>query len=387
MEVTPGQPTASRRPSPAAVVLASVVASLVWLRWGGIRKGIWVDLEVYVGGARAVMRHLPLYSVSVDGLPFTYPPFAAVLFVPLVLLGELGARWALTAVSVGCYVLVVVVCARRLRMSLAIAGMVGFAGLALEPFLRTILLGQVNLVLLALVIVDCLVVPVRYRGILVGIATGIKLLPGAFIFFFLLKRQWGAAGRTAAAFGVTVAVGAGLAPADSWLFWRGGFINLSRFGPEAIIGGDNQSLNAAFMRLSHDLTPPTALVLVLSVGAMMLGLLAARRQVESGNDVGALVCLAFGSLLASPISWTHHWVWAVVALLVLAQAGRRVAAVALGAVFVIGPMWFAPRGQLVELTHSWWQAALCVSYVVLGLAYLVFSLAVGRRQPEPRSAS
>jgi alpha-1,2-mannosyltransferase len=196
------------------------------------------------------MRHLPLYSVSVDGLPFTYPPFAAVLFAPLELLGVLGARWVLTALSVACYVVVVAVCARRLRMNVAMAAMVGLAGLTFEPFLRTILLGQINLVLLALVVVDCLVVPVRYRGMLVGIATGVKLLPGAFIVFFLLKRQWAAAGRAVAAFGVTAAVGMLFAPRDSWQFWSGGFINLSRFGRQAIIGGDNQSLSAAVMRLS-----------------------------------------------------------------------------------------------------------------------------------------
>ena len=177
---------------------------------------------------------------------------------------------------------------------------------------------------------------------LIGIAAGIKLVPGAFILFLVLKREWGAALRCVAAFAVTVGLGAVFAPRDSWQFWSGGFINLSRFGADAVIRGDNQSLTGAFMRLSRDLSPPPILILLLSCGAMALGLVAAKRQIDSGNDVAGLVCIAFASLLASPISWTHHWVWAVIALLVLVQSRRRVAAALLGAVFVIGPMWFAP---------------------------------------------
>jgi len=76
------QSVARRRPSLTYVLVASVVAVLLWLRWGGIRKGIWDDLEVYSRGAAAVNHHDPLYSVSVHGLFFTYPPFAAVVFVP-----------------------------------------------------------------------------------------------------------------------------------------------------------------------------------------------------------------------------------------------------------------------------------------------------------------
>jgi alpha-1,2-mannosyltransferase len=250
--------------------------------------------------------------------------------------------------------------------------MVGLVGLAFEPFMRTILLGQINIVLIALVVVDALVMPPRYRGMLIGLATGIKILPGAFILFLVLKREWWAVGRAVAAFAVTVAVGGVLAPRDTWLFWSGGFLNLSRFGPMAIIGGDNQSLRAALMRLSHDISPPSSPVLLMSVGVMALGVVAAKRQVDSGNDVNGLVCIGFASLLASPIAWTHHWVWAVLAAMVLVQARRWVAAFLLSMVFVIAPMWLAAPGHLRELGHNWWQATACVSYVVIGLTYLIF---------------
>jgi alpha-1,2-mannosyltransferase len=387
-EATLEPSTAGRGPSLAHLALAGAVGLLLWLRWGGISRGIWVDLDVYVRGAAAVTHREPLYSVSVHGLPFTYPPFAAVVLVPFELLGQVGAQTALTVASIGCYVLVVAVCARRLRMGIAIAGMVGLVGMAFEPFMRTILLGQINLVLMALVVLDCLVMPPRYRGMLIGLATGIKILPGAFILFLVLKREWWAVGRAVAAFAVTVAVGGVFAPRDTWLFWSGGLLNLSRFGPMAIIGGDNQTLSAALMRLSHDISPPSGPVLLMSVGVMALGVVAAKRQVASGNDVNALVCIAFASLLASPIAWTHHWVWAVLAAMVLVQAGRRVAAFLLSVVFVIAPMWLASPGHLRELGHNWWQATGCISYALTGLTYLIFfafqwsRFKTGRRPPD-----
>ena len=370
---------ANRRASLGYVTLAGVVGALLWLRWGGIRKGIWIDLDVYIRGAAALIRHEPLYGVSVQGQFFTYPPFAALFFVPLELLGGVDARWALTVTSIGCYFLLVVVCARRLRMNMVPAALVGLVGLTFEPFARVILLGQINLVLAALVVVDCFLVPPRHRGMMIGLAAGIKLVPGAFILLLLLKREWGAALRCLAGFGITVGLGAVFAPQDSWRFWSGGFINLSRFGPDAVIRGDNQSLTGALMRLSRDLSPAPILLLMLSVGAMALGVVAAKRQLDVGNEVSALVCIAFASLLASPISWTHHWVWAVLAMLVLVKGGRPVASVVLVAIFVIGPMWFAPRGQLLELKHNWWQASACVSYVLVGLTFLIFFAATGQR--------
>ena len=367
------------------MIVASVVAVFLWLRWGGIREGIWIDLDVYIRGAAAVLRHEPLYGVSVQSQRFTYPPFAALIFVPLELLGSVDARWLLTTASIVCYFVVVVVCAKRLHMSFASAGLVALTGMAFEPFARNILLGQINIVLVALIVVDCFVVPARYRGMLIGLAAGIKLVPGAFILFLVLKREWGAALRSVVAIAVTVGLGAAFAPRDSWQFWSGGFINLSRFGADAVIRGDNQSLTGAVMRLTRDLSPPPILMLFLSVAALALGLIAAKRQIDSGNDVAGLVCIAFASLLASPISWTHHWIWALIALLVLVQARRRLAAGLLGAIFVIGPMWFTPRGDLLELSHNWWQATACVAYVFVGLAFLVWLVVDRRFSCEGRS--
>ena len=139
------------------------------------------------------MRHEPLYAVSVQGQPFTYPPFAALLFVPLQLLGTMGARWILTVASIGGYLLLIVVCARRLRMSPATAGLVGIEGLTFEPFARSIYSGRSTSCWPPSLSWTVSGIPARYRGMLIGLAAGIKLVPGAFIVFLALKREWGAA--------------------------------------------------------------------------------------------------------------------------------------------------------------------------------------------------
>jgi alpha-1,2-mannosyltransferase len=127
-------------------------------------------------------------------------------------------------------------------MNLAIVAVIGLAGLTFEPFLRTILLGKINLVLLALVVVDCPVVPARYRGMSIGFATGIKILPGASILLLILKREWGAVGRAVAAFAGTVGVCAVFAPHDSWLFCRDGFIKPVPLRPRRRSPGATTSL-------------------------------------------------------------------------------------------------------------------------------------------------
>jgi hypothetical protein len=57
----------------------------------------------------------------------------------------------------------------------------------------------------------------------------------------------------------------------------------------------------------------------------------------------------------------HGSICAGLALVVLIQDRRWVGSALLAAVFVIGPKWFAPRGQFLELRRNWWQAAACVS--------------------------
>ena len=349
---------------------ALAVVCLYWIRWSGFNGGSWVDLAVYIRGGNAMMAGAALYASRPGVLPFTYSPFAAVAFAPLALLSSAGARWALTICSLVSYLVVVGVCGRRLRLPWRQVALLAVAGMALEPFVRTILLGQVNLCLMVAVVVDCLVINSTRRGWLVGLAAGIKIVPGVFVLYFLLQRDWRSALRAAGGFLVTVAVGAVVAARDSLSYWSGGLLGISRWGPVAVLDGKNQSLIGELARISHNPSPLLVTSLVLCASGLALGIAAAHRQLRVGDDVAALTAIALGGLLASPLSWTHHWVWAVPAVMVLVARRQWVSAWLLGVVFALGTargVTLLPAQESLTLL----QQVACVTYVAAGSALLV----------------
>lgn len=344
------------------------VAALVWVRWSVVR-GNWADLDVYVRGAQTVIAGSPLYQQPAGVLPFTYSPFAAVLFIPFQLLSTAAARWAFTVGSLAGYLVVVGVCGWRLRVPWRHLAVVTVAGMALEPFVRTILLGQVNFYLMAAVVIDCLVVRPSRRGWLVGLASGIKIVPGVFVLYFLLQRDWRSALRAACGFLLTVACGAIVAPQESRQYWTGGLFGISHFGPAAVVDGKNQSLVGELTRISQSPTPLLVTELVLFLTALALATAAARRQLRIGDDVAALTAVAIGGLLASPLSWTHHWVWCVPAIMVLVSRRQWVTAWLVGLVFAAGPEW-GVTVQRSQDSLTLLQQVACASYVAAGVALL-----------------
>ena len=93
--------------------------------------------------------------------------------------------------------------------------------MALDPVYQTLFLGQINLILLALILTDVWRVSRgRDAGIGVGIAAAIKLTPAIFIVFFLLARRTKAAVIAAATFIVCGLIGFRVAPRASTLYWE-----------------------------------------------------------------------------------------------------------------------------------------------------------------------
>jgi alpha-1,2-mannosyltransferase len=374
----------SRLVSWAGVFLA--IAALFWLRWSGVNSGNWADLDVYVRGAQAIVTGAPLYEPQAGVLPFTYSPFAAVFFTPLHFLSSAGARWVFTLGSLVSYLVAVGVCGWRLRLPRRHLALVALAGMALEPLVRTMLLGQVNLYLMAAVVLDCLVIRSSHRGWLVGLAAGIKVVPGVFVLYFVLQREWRSVLRAAGGFMVTVAIGAVVAPQDSLRYWTGGLFGISHWGPVAVVDGKNQSLIGQLARISHNPSPLMVTELVFSVSGLALGIAAARRQFRTGDGVAALTAVAIGGLLASPLSWTHHWVWGVPAIMVLVSRRQWVTAWLLGLVFAAGSArWVTLQPSQESLTLL--QQVASATYVVAGTGLLVMwafgSAGAGRSAPPP----
>ncbi len=344
------------------------------------------DLNVYRNGGIAVLRGGDPYNEPPHyvGPYFTYPPFAAVLFSSLDALTLSEDRIVAIVVSLACLPLLAALSIRAEHpvaqlgdpalwtVILAATSM----GLLLEPVISTLAFGQVNLLLALFVMTDLL--PRRRRlpqGVLVGVAAGVKLVPGLFLVYLLLTRQVRAATWAAGTFAVTVAVGFVATPEGAWRYWTRYIFDPSRAGPIGYVG--NQSLRAALTRLGDSPGEVRPLWLVSSLVVLALGLQISVRFRRSGRDLAAVCTVALAGLLVSPISWNHHWVWALpIALLLLVSrdtVGRwtwKLVGVAWSLLFCLAPIWWVPN-PFAQVPHRVGQQLASNSYTIAGLLMLL----------------
>lgn len=356
---------------------------VVGLVAAGAATGAWAggltDLLVYQWGGRAVLDGLSPYARHdpATGLPFTYPPFAAVLMVPLALLPTWLAAALWTGASAGALGASVVVVRRALGRS-SPAGLVvvlGVAALALEPVWQNLAFGQVNLLIMLVVLADVLHPGRRLSGIGLGIVAGVKLTPLVLVVLLVAAGQRAAAARALLAFGATVAVGLVAVP-GSTSYWTDRLLDPSRVGPPAL--AHNQSVYGALARVL-DAAPSTWLWL-LAAGPVAVGVVVVAAVRWRRGDPVLGTCLgAMAMLLGSPVAWSHHWVWAVPVALVLWEH-HRWAAAAWTAVFVTRPILWPPWGEGRELQWG------VVDHLV-GNAYLLAALALVAWASRPAGSS
>jgi alpha-1,2-mannosyltransferase len=310
-----------------------------------------VDLGVYESGGLIVRHVRPLYDPHLAAplydwrgyqnlhLKFTYTPFAAVVFALVSFIPWRVLPAISVVVNIGALLATLWLTFGWLgyRRGLARLGATMLAAAAVfwtEPVLRTIYLGQVNLVLMALIIWDLgqpeLCQPDLgrsgasrwWKGAGVGVAAGIKLVPLIFIPYLLLTRRFRAAAVACAAFAATVAAGFVIAPADSDRWWLGGlFFNGGRTG---FVGWEgNQSLRALLTRLAGSVAGAGPLWLAVALVTAAAGLACAALLDRAGHPLPGLLACALTGLLVSPISWDHHWVWIVPGVAVAAAYAVR----------------------------------------------------------------
>jgi alpha-1,2-mannosyltransferase len=398
--IRPAANLAGRRRS-ALLVTVNLAAAAIYLVHLGHRTGLdgyRIDLDVYRTGARVVLHGGDLYGPLprlADGheLPFTYPPFAALSFIPLAIAGYHEASWLLTAATIAS------VAATLWCFAAGTAGQAGArmrrllpwalpAALLLEPIRSTLTYGQINALLMALVAFDCLTRAPRWpRGIGVGIAAALKLTPAVFVLFFLLRRDLRSTARAGLSFAACTGAGFALAPHDSLRYWTRIAYQPARTG--GIAYAANQSLLGILARLGLSNPARTWLWLALCLLVAALAVTGMRAALDTGQVTHALLLNAAAGLLISPISWSHHWVWAAPALLTgLATTHpnrRRPPASAVLAVltFAIAPHWLLPTGGGRELHWPWWQQAVGDSCALTALAALTRA-AINHLPPRPK---
>jgi alpha-1,2-mannosyltransferase len=369
----------------------SVAARLTWTYL--VPNGAnFVDLHVYVGGAATIGTGRPLYDfVYADQtpdfpLPFTYPPFAAVLFEPLHLVpfGALSFAWqvGIIAALYG----VVWVTLRLLGHAEHRPAMLWTAvGIWTEPLRSTFDYGQVNVILVLGVLLAVLSSRWWLSGLLVGLAAGIKLTPAVSGLYFVGVRRWGAALFSGVVFFGTIGVSLLVLGDQARFYFTDLLGDADRIGP---IGTSfNQSWRGGISRiLGHDAGYGPIVVAALVVTAVLAVL--AWRAVDVGSDrLGGILVVQLFGLLLSPISWTHHWVWLVPLIVWLLHGpkrerrGARVLGWGWLALIVIGVPWLLSFAQptIWEIGRPWYLAWAGLIYIVATLVTLGWIAATGRR--------
>jgi Glycosyltransferase family 87 len=335
-------PPASRRGNILLLAggAAALLAALAWyVHLVRSNPGMWsfpLDLTVYRDGGRIVRHVRPFYhphlaSPLLDwpgppgytGIKFIYPPFAALPFAFMSLLPlrtlQIAATWAgVAAVLVTEAAMLRALGQPRGARRAGLVLLTSAAALMLEPVQRTLYLGQVELVLMAVVTWD-MCQPERrwWQGAGVGLAAGIKMVPLIFIPYLLITRRFRQAAVAAAVFAATVATGFAVLPRDSSQWWLHGMFARGSYSGNVSYAG-NQSLLAVLARAggSHDEW------LAAAVLTGVLGLAAAAVLDRAGHRPLGFAMTALTGLLVSPISWDHHWVWIILAAPILACYGQ-----------------------------------------------------------------
>ncbi|MFI7022468.1 glycosyltransferase family 87 protein [Micromonospora sp. NPDC049900] len=378
----------------AVVVLA--VAVTAFLSVAAVRHGFF-DLHVYRGAlVWWVHDGGEIYDYLKPGTQygFTYPPFAALVMLPMAYLPWHGA----IAVSVAAGVAAAAVLiwwlldpvSRRAGWTRWFAFAVALClAAAFEPMRETINFGQVNTLLLFLVAVDLLrLLPrdSRWAGVGIGLATAIKLTPGIFLVYLLVTGRWRAAlTATGTAAGATV-LAAALFPDASREFWTSALWNTGRVGELAFVS--NQSLRGVVARLDPQ-SPSTLAWLALVVATVVVWIWRSRAAVAVGDEAAGLALTGAVMCLVSPVTWVHHLVWLLPGLVLLVDHGMAAPSRSRRRRLLLAAATVGYGFLTSRIVWAWEQDFSGVdgflfgnTYVWISLALLAF-LPLGRRDGTP----
>ncbi|HEY3261343.1 MAG TPA: mannosyltransferase [Pseudonocardiaceae bacterium] len=330
-------------------------------------------------------------------LPFTYPPFAALVLLPLSWLPWWLVRLGWQVLSIGCLYWIAR-CSVRLVLPAAAASQARLrryamlwtaAAMWFEPVRTTFNYGQVNMVLVAVLLSALLATRDVTAGLGVGLAAGVKLVPAVSGLYFLAKRRYAAAGWSAAWFVATVALTFAVAPTASAQYWLHLLGDASRIGP--VGSAINQSLRGALARsLGFDVATGPQWLVAVAAAAVLAGL-ALRAAVRAGDTLAAIVVVQFFGLLVSPISWSHHWVWVLPALVWLVHgpvsARALVRAAALLWLLLVGsyliPLLVNAQRAMWIIPRPWYLSAPGWAYPVAAVLTLVAMVVTLHRRAQP----
>lgn len=390
----PGGPRTDR--GRLALVLALATAVAVFTATVPLLRD-WFDLRVYYGTVDTWMWHGGhIYDYRVPGTDygFTYPPFAALAMLPMALVGWHTAVGCALLLNLGTLAVAVRLLYGR---ELARHGWFGWAlaGCALalfEPVRDTFSFGQVNLVLLALVLVDIRLLNSgrgRWAGAGIGLAAAVKLTPALFIGMLLLARRWRAAAVATAVAGAATALAAWAAPGASRFYWTRAVWDTTRVGRLDYVS--NQSVQGVLARLAADGQPARPVWALAVLAVLAVWAVRTRGAVRAGDWRAAVALTGAAACLVSPVTWVHHLVWLLPSFAVLLHHRRVRSAAALYVVLCSSVVWLwiddasGLDGFLGGNAYTWITLGLLIGLPVGLPVGLSGSLPLGQLRTERRS--
>jgi alpha-1,2-mannosyltransferase len=358
-----------------------------------------IDLQVYMYAVKDMLAGKDIFVTTTPfwRLYFIYPPIAAILMTPLAIgpytfwqvIWTGGLVWAQQSVLKRCGA------PRGWKL-----GLLGIAVLlAVEPIRTTLGYGQVNTILMALVVADLLPDRSEQRrripqGILIGLAAAIKLTPALFVIFMFLIGKRRAAVTAIISFAVFTGIAAILLFRETVVFFGGLSGGDTRTASPLYTG--NQSLLGVFFRLGDSSRTTTVLGLAVAGVLALLGCLIAADWWRNNEKVFAVAIVGLTTCLASPLSWTHHYVWILPLGMAVLSPGVPRWARYVGGLWVVWvcaclPLAVLPYAGGRERQFDFLQQLVANLGPILGVILLVglaWQLVVTTRvQPIPTTAS
>lgn len=362
-----------------------------------------IDAAVYRRGALALVNGESLYAQPFDmgnlNLPFIYPPIGAAVFYPFGFLeffnDELASTLMVVISSLLMLVCLYLVANSVLRghdrqLAFAIAAISWPVVLLMEPVLLNADLGQINVIIMALVVYDLLPTKRRIpRGVLIGLAAAIKLTPLAMLLYFLVKKDFRGIINAVISMLVFTALGALISWENTKEFFLTTLFNLNADGESGVstVYQSNSSLQAMIYRwwpcqdaatassLPMLLWVVLSLIAIVAVGLLMHQLFARGLQVE------AVMANAMLMLLISPISWSHHWVWlplwALVFFIRYFQHAQRPRALLISGIIlsviqlILPPKWWFGRDGVNVFGLPLWEKFMISDWTWLSIGLLI----------------
>lgn len=295
-----------------------------------------VDFFVYYDAARQAFTTENIYAHNIfserlpdEGLPFVYTPFTLLLIQPFTLLPPMlawvvwtfvmlcGLAWALRflARSIG----------HDPSSKFVIALFLLLSGTTVIA--QHLAFGQINILLAVACLYDLAANKTQRiswlpRGLLTGIAAGIKLTPAFFLFYLLATRQFRAAIWMCAGGLGTLAIGAVLFPVNTWHYLSVEILSLSDkvdLGSNFATSGNN-SISGALAYFWADAPLGVKAFFILGVAAAALA--TAYHLHKAQRTLDAVLIAGASIQLLSPVSWIHHWVFLVFIVLRLSLNAR-----------------------------------------------------------------